>query len=124
MRYARSCSSFFFQVPDQGRLSPQTDREVEVIDIGHLNTVRTLRDQLARLVATGYADTGFPIIRPNEDRRSQLVGFIGANELEHALSTSSCICASCSLMCALVRRSFLLSFILLQASSRRRRIIP
>jgi hypothetical protein len=68
------------------------DREVEVINIGRLNTVRTLRDQLARLVATGYADTGFPIIRPNEDRKSQLIGFIGANELEHALSTSSSTC--------------------------------
>ena len=105
------------------------DRGVEVINIGHLNTVRTLRDQLARLVATGYADTGFPIIRTNGDEKSQLCGFIGANELEHALSTSSSTCTvhlcAGSLMRALVLRfffSFLFSF--LQASSRRRRIIP
>jgi len=99
------------------------DREVEVINIGHLNTVHTLRDQLARLVATGYADTGFPIIRPNEDRKSQLLGFIGANELEHALSTSSSTCpvhlCAGSLMCALVRHSFFFFSLLLFFRHRR-----
>jgi chloride channel 3/4/5 len=119
---------FLFQVPDQGWLSPQMDREVEVIKIGHSNTVRTLRDQLARLVATGYADTGFPIIRTDGDRESQLLGFIGANELEHALSTSSSTCpvhlCAGSLMCTFVWRPFFSLFSFLQASSRRRQIIP
>jgi chloride channel 3/4/5 len=64
------------------------DSKVEAINVGHCNTVRTLRDQLARLVATGYADTGFPILRADEDDKLQLLGYIGGNELEHALSTS------------------------------------
>jgi len=62
------------------------DSGVEVINVAHSNTVRTLRDQLARLEAAGYANTGFPIIRTDENRRTQMLGFIGGNELEHALS--------------------------------------
>ena len=65
------------------------DREVEVIDVAHLNTVRTLRDQLAHVVTTGYADTGFPILRTDENGKAKMLGFIGVNELEHALSPSS-----------------------------------
>lgn len=65
------------------------DREVGVIDVAHLNTVRTLRDQLAHLVTTGYADTGFPILRTDENGNAHMLGFIGVNELEHALSSSS-----------------------------------
>jgi chloride channel 3/4/5 len=64
------------------------DHEVGVIDIGHSNTVRTLRDQLARLVRAGYADSGFPILSRDADGKSRMLGFIGGNELEHALSTS------------------------------------
>ena len=64
------------------------DSEVEVIDVARSNTVRTLRDQLASLEAAGYANTGFPIIRTDENRRAQMLGFIGGNELEHALSAS------------------------------------
>ena len=60
-----------------------------MIDIGHLNTVRTLRDQLARLVRAGYAVTGFPILSTDEDGKSRMLGFIGGNELEHALSMFS-----------------------------------
>lgn len=52
-----------------------------------MNTVRTLRDQLARLVRAGYADTGFPILNTDTNGQSRMLGFIGANELEHALST-------------------------------------
>jgi chloride channel 3/4/5 len=62
-----------------------------VIDIGHSNTVRTLRDQLAKLVRAGYVDTGFPILSTDADGKSRMLGFIGGNELEHALSTSSSI---------------------------------
>jgi hypothetical protein len=54
-----------------------------------MNTVRTLRDQLARVVRAGYADTGFPILSTDANGKSRMLGFIGANELEHALSTSS-----------------------------------
>jgi len=67
-------------------VSDAMDREVEVIDVAHLNTVRTLRDQLAHLVTTGYADTGFPILRADENGKAKMLGFIGVNELEHALS--------------------------------------
>lgn len=62
------------------------DRDVEVIHIERLNTVRTLRDQLAKLVAAGFTDTGFPILRGDEDGSSRMLGFIGGSELEHALS--------------------------------------
>ncbi|KAI0267130.1 chloride channel [Gloeopeniophorella convolvens] len=67
-------------------ISGAMDRDVATIHVERGNTVRTLRDQLARLVASGYADTGFPILRGDEDGGSRMVGFIGANELEHALS--------------------------------------
>ena len=64
------------------------DRDVDVIQIEHVNTVRVLRDKLAKLVAAGFADTGFPILRGGEDGGSRMLGFIGGSELEHALSTS------------------------------------
>jgi chloride channel 3/4/5 len=77
-------------MPDQNDpLFPlQMDSGVEVINVAHSNTVRTLRDQLARLEAAGYANTGFPIIRKDENGKAQMLGFIGVNELEHALSAS------------------------------------
>lgn len=71
--------------------SLQTDHEVDVIDVGHSNTVRTLRDQLARLDRGGYTATGFPILSTDETGKSRMLGFIGGNELEHALSTLSSI---------------------------------
>ncbi|KAI0275532.1 chloride channel [Russula aff. rugulosa BPL654] len=68
-------------------VSDVTDRDVEVIDVGNSNTVHTLRDQLARLVRAGYADTGFPILETDAaNGKSRMLGFIGGNELEHALS--------------------------------------
>ncbi|KAI0058083.1 hypothetical protein BV25DRAFT_1919615 [Artomyces pyxidatus] len=67
------------------QVSDATDRDVDVIRVDRLNTVKTVRDQLAGLVAAGYADTGFPILR-TEEGGSRMVGYIGANELEHALS--------------------------------------
>jgi len=67
-------------------LSDAMDRDVEVIHIERLNTVRTLRDQLAKLVGAGFTDTGFPILRGEEDGSARMVGFIGGSELEHALS--------------------------------------
>lgn len=70
-------------------LNPQMDRDVEIIHVEDPNTVRTLRDQLARLAAAGYTDTVFPILRSDERGGSRMLGFIGGNELEHALSTPS-----------------------------------
>lgn len=63
-------------------------RDVEVIRLGHPNTVRSLIDQLQALLSTGNDDGGFPILRKDgEDHDNwRMVGYIGANELEHALS--------------------------------------
>ena len=71
-------------------LVTQTDRDVETIRLDKENTVRTLRDQLLRLMASGQDDSGFPILRKESEATEgmRLVGFIGANELEHALSVS------------------------------------
>jgi chloride channel 3/4/5 len=62
---------------------------VEVIRVDRENTVKALRDQLQQLFSTGSDDSGFPILKPDEHRDGcmRMVGFIGASELEHALST-------------------------------------
>ncbi|PCH36064.1 hypothetical protein WOLCODRAFT_166656 [Wolfiporia cocos MD-104 SS10] len=62
-----------------------TDRDVEVISVDSTNTVKSLRDQLQSLLASGNSDSGIPILR-NDEGGPRLVGYIGANELEHALS--------------------------------------
>ncbi|KAJ6593967.1 clc channel [Mycena capillaripes] len=65
-----------------------TVRDVEVIRLGQPNTVRSLIDQLQALLSTGNDDGGFPILRKDRDDHDnwRMVGYIGANELEHALS--------------------------------------
>ena len=63
---------------------PQTDRDVDMIRLDQRNTVKSLRDQLMNLVGA-EEDAGFPILKQEEDG-SRMVGYIGANELEHALS--------------------------------------
>ena len=63
----------------------QTDRDVEAIHLDRQNTVKSLRDQLQKLVDSGNSDSGFPILKPDDDGL-RMVGYIGANELEHALS--------------------------------------
>jgi chloride channel 3/4/5 len=55
-----------------------------VIRLDKKNTVKSLRDQLFALTASGNDDSGFPILRTDNGLR--MVGYIGANELEHALS--------------------------------------
>jgi chloride channel 3/4/5 len=85
MPYARA--SFPSCLPRPPDHNLQMDRDVDVIHIERVNTARTLRDQLAKLVAAGFADTGFPILRGDEDGSSRMLGFIGGSELEHALST-------------------------------------
>ncbi|KAI0786632.1 chloride channel [Abortiporus biennis] len=66
-------------------ISDAMDREVDVIHVENNNTVKSLRDQLLNLINSGRDDSGFPILR-SDDIGSKMVGYIGANELEHALS--------------------------------------
>ena len=50
------------------------------------NDVKGLRDKLQKLFDSGNDDSGFPIVR-EDSGGARLIGYIGANELEHALST-------------------------------------
>ncbi|KAK7472831.1 hypothetical protein VKT23_000938 [Stygiomarasmius scandens] len=64
-----------------------TARDVQVIRLDRTNTVKSLRDQLQEVFRSGNDDSGFPILRKDDDHDDmRLVGYIGANELEHALS--------------------------------------
>lgn len=64
-----------------------TDRDVDVIRVDRHNTVESLRDQLQLLLNAEHDDGGFPILRPGRDDDSlRMVGYIGASELEHALT--------------------------------------
>ncbi|TBU33934.1 chloride channel [Dichomitus squalens] len=67
------------------QMSDVTDRDVEAIRLDQPNTVKSLRDQLQKLVDSGNSDSGFPILKADDDGL-RMVGYIGANELEHALS--------------------------------------
>jgi len=61
-----------------------------VIRLDRTNTVKSLRDQLQEVFRSGNDDSGFPILRKDDAHDDmRLVGYIGANELEHALSPSS-----------------------------------
>ncbi|KAF8633290.1 hypothetical protein AX17_004465 [Amanita inopinata Kibby_2008] len=70
------------------QINDVTVRDVEVIRLDGKNTVKSLRDQLLNLMSSGHDDSGFPILRRDTDDQDgmRLVGYIGANELEHALS--------------------------------------
>lgn len=58
-----------------------------MIRLDNQNTVKSLRDQLLNVTAAGNDDGGFPILRnDSNDEGLRLVGYIGTNELEHALS--------------------------------------
>jgi chloride channel 3/4/5 len=58
-----------------------------VIRVDRHNTVESLRDQLQLLLSAEQDDGGFPILRLSRDEDGvRLVGYIGASELEHALS--------------------------------------
>ncbi|KAF9012379.1 voltage-gated chloride channel [Cyathus striatus] len=62
-------------------------KDVEIIRLDRKNTVESLRDQLISISSNGNDDSGFPILkRDNDDEGMRMVGYIGANELEHALS--------------------------------------
>ncbi|KAF5385897.1 hypothetical protein D9615_002221 [Tricholomella constricta] len=69
------------------QINDVTARDVEVIRLDRKNTVKSLRDQLFSLTASGNDDSGFPILRRDvNDDGLRMVGYIGASELEHALS--------------------------------------
>lgn len=65
-----------------------TDRDVDVIRVDRENTVKSLRDQLQGLIVVGNSDSGLPIVR-SDDGGSRMVGYIGASELEHALTIAA-----------------------------------
>ncbi|KAF5354712.1 hypothetical protein D9756_005341 [Leucocoprinus leucothites] len=69
------------------QINDVTSRDVDTIQLEENNTVMSLRDKLLALNMAGNEDSGFPILRKdaNEDG-SRMVGYIGASELEHALS--------------------------------------
>jgi chloride channel 3/4/5 len=67
--------------------STQTDRDAQVIRLDMENTVESLRDQLQALLCAGHDDIGFPILRSDKHNDDlKMIGYIGASELEHALS--------------------------------------
>ncbi|KIJ49385.1 hypothetical protein M422DRAFT_27751 [Sphaerobolus stellatus SS14] len=60
-------------------------REIEVIYMDRINTVRSLRDQLKEVVSSGDGDSGFPVLQ-SEGSRARMIGYICVGELEHALT--------------------------------------
>ncbi|KAG8970900.1 hypothetical protein FRC05_011668 [Tulasnella sp. 425] len=63
------------------QITDVADKSVTVIHPDEENTVKSLRDKLQEAVSTGIVE-GFPLI--TMDRK--LIGYIGTNELEHALA--------------------------------------
>lgn len=70
------------------------DREAPTLRADKPHTVRELTGRLLELVRLGYEDAGFPVLTKEAavDREGRtypvlrVVGFLGINELEHALS--------------------------------------
>jgi len=66
----------------------QTVKDADTIRLNQTNTVKSLLDQLQSLLNAGHDDSGFPILRENGGHGGmRMVGYIGTNELEHALGT-------------------------------------
>ncbi len=69
------------------------DQDVPVLRADKPHTVRSLTGKLLHLVRVGLADTGFPVlvketVSDGDGRHlsgMRMVGFLGMNELEHAL---------------------------------------
>lgn len=60
---------------------------METIKIDEDNSVYELTKKLVLLLHSGDEDLGFPILRKDrDDEGHRLIGYIGAGELEHALS--------------------------------------
>lgn len=69
------------------QISEVTSRDVPVIIVDEENTVKNLGRKLLALTSSGADDSGFPILRQDRnDDGLRMVGYIGTNELEHALS--------------------------------------
>lgn len=73
-----------------------SERDVPILRADKQHTVRTLTGKLLELVRVGMADSGFPILVKESveaDGRAysglRVVGFLGMNELEHALCEST-----------------------------------
>lgn len=61
--------------------------DADTIKLDENNTVMSLRDKLITLSRSGNDDGGFPILKKDLNEDSfRMVGYIGASELEHALS--------------------------------------
>lgn len=72
---------------DNLQIGDVVSREISSIRMDQKNTVQSLSDKLIELISSGENDMGFPILRPDSHEDGvRLVGYIGANELEHALS--------------------------------------
>jgi chloride channel 3/4/5 len=64
----------------------QVQRDVPVIRVDEMNTVSSLRTRLLHLTSSGSDDSGFPILQNDiADNGLRMVGYIGSNELDHAL---------------------------------------
>ncbi|KAJ3575087.1 hypothetical protein NP233_g1329 [Leucocoprinus birnbaumii] len=69
------------------QINDVTSQDVESINLDESNTIMSLRDKLLALNVSGNEDSGFPILRKDvNEAGSRMVGYIGASELEHALS--------------------------------------
>ncbi|KAF8906489.1 chloride channel [Gymnopilus junonius] len=71
------------------QINDMISRDAEVIRLDRKNTVESLKTQLVSLTSSGADDGGFPILRNDDDEDFRMVGYIGANELDHALSLVS-----------------------------------
>ncbi|KAF9475768.1 clc channel [Pholiota conissans] len=68
------------------QINDVVSRDVEVIKLDQKNTVTSLRNQLLNQASSEADDNGFPILRMDvNDDGKRMVGYIGSNELEHAL---------------------------------------
>lgn len=73
-------------------MSEVAERDVPTLRVDKPHTVRSLTGRLLELSRLGLADTGFPLLAKepiSEDGRvfgvNRVMGFLGMNELEHAL---------------------------------------
>jgi chloride channel 3/4/5 len=64
----------------------QVQRDVPVIRVDETNTASSLGGRLLDLTSSGIYDSGFPILQNDvADSGLRMVGYIGSNELDHAL---------------------------------------
>nr|XP_019011401.1 voltage-gated chloride channel [Kwoniella pini CBS 10737]OCF50182.1 voltage-gated chloride channel [Kwoniella pini CBS 10737] len=70
------------------RASSVADKSVPILRADKQHTVRSLTGKLLESVRLGMTDTGFPIL-VKERSCLRVIGFLGMNELEHALSELS-----------------------------------